>query len=585
MGICGSQRQSDDTQPQGSQEPKGEQQAHRVSNRESRASSGANKTADVKQHEKKLKSVWDRYEFVRQLGTGGSCEVNLVKQLESGDEFALKLMKKHEKSNKQLFQHEVSILSQLQHKNIIKLVDDLEDRDNFVVVTELCRGGELFDRIVECHHFSEKMASSLVRSMLQALDYCHSRSIVHRDLKPENFVFESKTEDSPLVLIDFGCAKVVDDDKDYGDLVGTPFYLAPESARDFVERRQHGKHARSKRSGAVLKASDLWSIGVICYVMVTGRPPFWGKSNMAIFQSILAGQVRFHPNKDRQLSDDVRDFIKQLLKLNPEERISIKEALAHPWIAGDAQATEALGADMLDELRNFQRSCKLKKMLAQQLVVEMTEEETQHLRKAFDAVDTNGDGQLQRHEIISMLMSPSVGLGEIEAGQRADEVFAEVDIDGDGEITFDEFKLSKARRALESDVSKMRRLFDRLDKDHSGSISLDEIHFAFAQDADLDELKDMLREVDSDGNGEISWEEFLTAMQGIVEPAMAGRNLSQAVAIDAKSTTGVTADDAQQQQQQEAAVAVEGNVDAHASAQEADVAAAEHEDDDQKEEQ
>eukprot|EP00497_Spongosphaera_streptacantha_P002063 TRINITY_DN264_c0_g2_i2.p1 TRINITY_DN264_c0_g2~~TRINITY_DN264_c0_g2_i2.p1 ORF type:complete len:251 (-),score=80.70 TRINITY_DN264_c0_g2_i2:273-914(-) len=189
---------------------------------------------------------------------------------------AVKIMSRQDSHSQELYDHEVNLLSQLDHPNILKMVEYGDDEKNYYIVSECCTGGELFDRIVDKKSMiTEKKAAKMIETMLLAVQYCHERNIVHRDLKPENFVFKSTADDAEMVLIDFGCAKVVDDNEAYKDLVGTPYYLAPESAAGH----------KYTRTGTVLKASDVWSIGVIAYVLMTGRPPFNGRSNNQYFLS------------------------------------------------------------------------------------------------------------------------------------------------------------------------------------------------------------------------------------------------------------------------------------------------------------
>merc|ERR1719189_1154341 len=158
--------------------------------------------------------------------------------------------------------------------------------------------------------------------MLLAIQHCHAKQIVHRDLKPENFVFKTKAADSDMVLIDFGCAKEVKDSTEYKDLVGTPYYLAPESAAGH----------KYIRTGTVLKCSDVWSIGVIAYVLMTGRPPFNGHSNTEIFSSIIKKPLKFPASV--KLSKPFIEFCQHMLKKSPKRRMKLEDALKHKWVTG-----------------------------------------------------------------------------------------------------------------------------------------------------------------------------------------------------------------------------------------------------------
>merc|ERR1719495_3138565 len=227
--------------------------------------------------------------------------------------------------------------------------------------------------------------------MLKAIECCHDQNIVHRDLKPENFVFKSKSADSEMVLIDFGCAKVVEDSKEYRDLVGTPYYLAPESAAGH----------KFKRTGKVLKASDVWSIGVIAYVLMTGRPPFNGHSNTDIFSSIIKKPLKF-PNGVK-LSKPFIDFVKKMLKKSPKQRMKLSDALAHPWVIGTEASDKELSSDVIKVLRQFNQQSKLKKAITKTLAQHMGKEPEEKIRDHFNRLDTDNSGALDQNELALLL--------------------------------------------------------------------------------------------------------------------------------------------------------------------------------------
>lgn len=454
-------------------------------------------------------AVQDLYQHQKKLGVGGSCSVDQVILIsDPSQQFALKKLQKNDSNNLSLWQKEIEIMSKLDHKNIVHLHAHHEDPDNFYVVTELCRGGELFDRIVAMKKFNEKMAAGLVRVMLESIRYCHQQNIVHRDLKPENYVFLSPAEDSELKLIDFGCAKIVSDNTVYKDLVGTPFYLAPESA-------DH----RQRRTGAILKASDVWSIGVITYVMVTGKPPFYGGSNQAIFQAILRGNVKYTDS----MSSGCRDFLKKTLVHNPLDRLSVADALLHPWVTGQDADESAIGVEVIDSLRSFAKQCKLKKALAKLVADEMTEDEMDVLRKAFADIDADGDGQIDKGEIIRMLQK--TGVNDADAEQEAERIMQSTDDDGNGAISIEEFAQAEVAAQL-ADPNLVKDGFQNLDEDGDGFVDVHELRKAFGEGETFNAVKDMIKEIDADGDGRISWDEFMHAMKGAqATPQHAGQSL------------------------------------------------------------
>ena len=270
------------------------------------------------------------FQFVETLGKGFSGTVVKSKllyqdkseecqRLEGRNIVALKCMAKHS-SNKKDFEQEVSILKQLNHKNIIKYIDCYMDTKMYYIATAFCCGGDLIDRInqqtQECT-CTEAVASNWIRQMLLSVEYCHKKNIAHRDLKPENFVFQSKSDDSLLKLIDFAWAKEVIPDRVLrgSDCVGTPHYMAPE-----IILCASGKQTMEK----ILKAADIWSIGIICFVLLNGAIPFDGKCTQDVFDKVVnAKYIKFYEDT----SDSLKDFIFKLLHRNPEQCLTAEEAL------------------------------------------------------------------------------------------------------------------------------------------------------------------------------------------------------------------------------------------------------------------
>ncbi len=222
--------------------------------------------------------------------------------------YAIKSILKSKVNRVEILKREIEILAQVDHENIIKLIEVHEDVKYLHLITELCTGGELFDRIIaksesEEGHFEEKHAAQLTASILDAIAYCHERQIVHRDLKPENFLFVSEDENAPIKIIDFGLSRHDTTDGVMRTKVGTPYYVAPE-----VLKKNY------------TKSCDMWSIAVITYILLCGYPPFYGDSDNEIFDSVRAGKFDFPSPEWDTISDDAKDFICSLLKMNPSER-------------------------------------------------------------------------------------------------------------------------------------------------------------------------------------------------------------------------------------------------------------------------
>jgi len=318
-----------------------------------------------------------------------------------------------------------------------------------------------------------------------------------------------------MVLIDFGCAKVVEDDKEYKDLVGTPYYLAPESAAGH----------KYIRTGHVLKCSDVWSIGVIAYVLMTGRPPFNGHSNTEIFSSIIKKPLKFPASV--KLSKAFINFCQGMLKKSPKRRFNMKTALDHSWVTGEEASDKKISEDVLRVLRQFNQQSKLKKAITKTLAAHMGTEPQAKIREHFKRLDKNGDGSLDASELAVLLMDQ--GFTKSQAEQEARGMISAADDNSDGEIGFNEFAQIWQRKLLSVNQSYIHAVFTVLDEDGNGTIDTVELAKVLDMDANKnsDEIAEIIKEVDTDGDGVISFKEFKAAMTERVDSVAKSGNVGQ----------------------------------------------------------
>jgi len=456
-----------------------------------------------------VNNVWAHFNKKKILGKGASCEVAHVIRKHDGAHFAMKQMEREDKWNPILFTQEVDLLTSLDHPNILRYRDCYMDNKNFYVCTELCTGGELFDKIKLIKKFTEKDAAKILRTIIDAIAHCHKKNIVHRDLKPENIVYRTE-EQKDLVIIDFGDAKKIDDNKIYEDFVGTAFYLAPECTRN--------------RKGWELKASDMWTIGVIAYVLMTGRPPFYGRGNKEILKKIVKCKLTFPQSV--KLSGEALSFITSLIKKRTEDRLTAEEALKHKFLTGDA-SDNAISESVLKQLGNYQSQCKLKKVLVRMLANQMTDDDHKQISNAFDELDTDGNGYVDVAELTEYIAKHS-HINEEEAERRASEYITSLDQDGDGVISREEFTDGRLSKKIQEE-NEIKKHFEEIDKDNDGFITQTELATLFNHTLSKHLIKAMIDEIDQDNDGKISFEEFRTAMQkgnidGVLSPRPAMRD-------------------------------------------------------------
>jgi len=299
----------------------------------------------------KTGSLKENYKLDKVLGEGSFAVVRKGIKKSTNEEFAVKIIDKTnlESDDQLALQTEVEILSQIDHPNIVKLHEIYDEKTRFNMVMELMTGGELFDRIVEKEHYSEKEAADTIRPVVDAIRYCHSMGIAHRDLKPENLLYATTDPNSIIKITDFGLAKVINNDL-MTTACGTPGYVAPEILI--------GKGYDN--------AVDYWSIGVIIYVMLCGFPPFFEDSNEKLFDAIKKGEYEFPSPQWDEISDYAKDLIKKLLVVDPYKRIDADGILKHPWIVGDVTPRKNLPT-VSAKIKEFNARRRLKR--AQLLVL------------------------------------------------------------------------------------------------------------------------------------------------------------------------------------------------------------------------
>lgn len=270
-------------------------------------------------------------------------------------------------------------------------------------------------------HFNEGIAAHTMKQIFSAVAHCHSHNIVHRDLKPENVLYETKNEDSQLKIIDFGTSQVFNPGKKMTQKFGTPYYIAPE-----VLRKQYDAKC------------DLWSCGVILYILLAGYPPFNGPNNRAIMQKVAVGEFAFPKEEWGGISYGAKELVTRLLDKNPATRYTAVEALQHPWIVKntekDAVIEGVLTTKALENLRTFRAGQKLQQATWVFLVTYFaTKEEKAELLKTFQALDLNGDGLLSREELITGYTKT---MNAADAEGQVDEIMAKVDTNNSGFIDY-----------------------------------------------------------------------------------------------------------------------------------------------------
>jgi serine/threonine protein kinase len=281
------------------------------------------------------------------LGEGAFSVVIEATKKGTAESYAVKVVTKAKltREDEVALVDEINILNELQNKHIIRLYDVFDEKAYWYLITELMTGGELFDRIVSKAFYNEKEARDVCKILFEAIGFCHSKSVCHRDLKPENLLLRTISNDSDIKIADFGFAKKVLTPNSLTTQCGTPGYVAPEILEGVSYDIQ----------------SDMWSLGVIIYIILGGYPPFIEQNQRELFRKIRRGQYEFHEEYWGSVSPDAKDMIKCLLTVQPAQRMTANQALQHKWMLQEDSilAAQDLGTN-LSELRKYNAKRKFK---------------------------------------------------------------------------------------------------------------------------------------------------------------------------------------------------------------------------------
>ena len=329
---------------------------------------------------------------------------------------------------------------------------------------------------------------------MRTLKHCHDLGVTHRDLKPENFAFKTEAVDSPIAAVDFSRSAYFEPGQKLHDLVGTVYYVAPE-----VIRRDYSAEA------------DVWSAGVILYILLCGLPPFWASNDGAVFEKVLMGKYDLESVPWQTISAGAKDVVKRVLVQDPAKRMTVEEILNHPWVREDGDAPEApMDEAVLSRIRQFSAVNKFKKLVAMAMAKTMTKNEIMTMRDEFKSFDEDGSGSISFDELHMGLKKKGAHI----TVQETDELLKSMDMDGSGEVDYEEFIAATLAVSKLNDESNMERAFAMIDNDHSGFVTRDELlsiveQFKLGEDFDIDE---MLTSADTNGDGKLSYDEFLAAL-------------------------------------------------------------------------
>ena len=448
----------------------------------------------------------DSYDVIFEMGKGAFSKIFEVRNKKTGEIRACKYISKKNFNEKDInsFRREYEILQQSDHPNIIKLYEIFETPKSFYLIMEKCNGGNLFykieERMIVKKYFDEKILSEVIRQIASAIKYCHDKDICHRDIKPENICFLNMgdMENNPVKVIDFGLGKIIDPQKKIESQVGSVYYMAPE-----VIKKSYNKKC------------DIWSLGVIIYFLLAGKPPFVGQNNVQTLKKIYSMKYEFGKEFD-QVSEEAKDLIKHML-VKEDERYSAEDVLNHPWIK-----KEKIFPDNTEVNENtfklYQKMDNFEKKIIMFIASRLNENEINNLKNFFVAFDNNNDGRISFEEFYKGILK--ISKKDIKK-EEIQQIFNTIDTNKDGKIEYTEFIASCIGENLYLNKEKLREVFGAFDKDNSGTILKNDIISVLELDTNSSkQFESLFNNLDKDKDGKINFEEFIKMISQIISETL-----------------------------------------------------------------
>ena len=474
-----------------------------VSNILSTKNSADNKNILSREHLIKINNekVSKYYVMLNDLGKGSYGQVKRVRQIQLQEERAMKIVSKKSSTS----QNEIEILRKISHPNIANVFEIFEDSKRYYIMMEYLEGGELFDVIVSQGFFSELDAARIMKQLLSAVNFLHSKNIAHRDLKPENIMLTSKPVNNKfeIKIIDFGTAKIFDPRYKMSEFIGTSYYIAPEVLKENYNEK-----------------CDVWSCGVILYILLCGYPPFNGNSNLDIFHHIKNSQPVFMGDEWSDITKEGIELIKQMLTRNVHKRPSAEKCLNHKWFQlldenekeqNSSKNYKQIQMNTINKMAEFVKENRLKQAVLQFISTQFDiKAEENELRELFKDIDKTNQGQISKDVFCKQLM---LLYGEIDGKEICDKIFEQLDLDQSGLISYDEFLSAMIDGKKVITEEKLQKAFKIFDRDNNGRLSVNEIINVFG--GKEDSWKKVIEDIDLNKDGEVDFNEFKLMMRNL----------------------------------------------------------------------
>eukprot|EP00929_Paragymnodinium_shiwhaense_P022909 TRINITY_DN1448_c0_g1_i1.p1 TRINITY_DN1448_c0_g1~~TRINITY_DN1448_c0_g1_i1.p1 ORF type:complete len:609 (+),score=144.33 TRINITY_DN1448_c0_g1_i1:156-1982(+) len=440
-------------------------------------------------------SIDDDYTVTsKELGTGNNGVVRLAyrKKTSKQHKFAVKAFHYHmlDKEQREHLESEVNVFLSVDHPHIARLFDVYDSETHLHMVMECLEGGELFDRVAERKAFSECDAADTLRQMLLALNYIHIAGIVHRDIKLENWMYDTKVGNH-LKLIDFGFSKVFDPAGKMNASCGTLAYAAPE-----VLKRSYTKQC------------DVWGVGVITFILLSGYMPFSGSDEEQV-RNITIGNYKMRKDRWQNISPQAKECVFSMLQVNPEQRLTVMGALKHPWVVERHKlVTKQIDRQVVEALRQYGNASKFKRCALNLMAWSLSNEERAKVRGCFLAMDKNHEGTITLAELKQVMETFSMPENETL------EVFKALDSNGDCTIHYSDFLAAMLTHRIALHTDLLLSAFKRFDRDNTGFITADNLRDLLGDSYKGEQVEEIIKDADILQDGKISYAEFVSHLSG-----------------------------------------------------------------------
>ena len=456
------------------------------------------------------------YEEIKSIGSGSFAKVLLVRNKITGKTRAMKIIKKKnllsnssQGSTDLEILNEINILKQIDHPNVVKIFEFYNSDDAYYLITEYCEGSELFKLISDKRKLTEIQCAYIMYQVLSAIKYCHKMKIMHRDLKPENILIykhNKKKDYFDVKICDFGTSQIFKKGEWQSQPCGSVYYVAPE----VINKKYNSK-------------CDLWSCGVIMFMLLSNKAPFGGKNDREILRNVLGG--KYNKNFLVNCSDITLDLIGKLLEKEYKERINADKAMKHKFFTQfniKELINELNDNDVVDKLINNLKNYKCESILQETALAYLVHnypdlEEIENAYKLFNKIDVNGDGKITSGILIN-------GIGKYWEGDEKKEIlniFEKLDQDHNNYIGYEEFVRAAIDKTIFLDENVLKFAFKYFDINNTGEINYESIRSIFKhhiKSESIDEsLKKIMDEVDEDKDGKINYNDFCKLMKKIIK--------------------------------------------------------------------